>query len=105
MLKTIKQKAINGIRRDVNDCYGLKLPLKDICKVMNNLERKEPLFWEDEYFCESYTDTLPREIILNEIAETFLKTSWPDDRDNNKVINKFKTKLKEVAQKRNWTWK
>jgi len=97
-----KEKHYKEIQEHIADWYGLKLPIDDIKETMLYLEKNDPEFWKEEYRCESYTDTLPREDIINGIAEVFLKLSWPINMDSQETFDKFYKKLNEVAKERKW---
>lgn len=90
------------IRDHIADWYGIGLPIKDIKTAMATLEKDDPEYWQEEYDCQSYTDTSPREQISGAIAETFLGQDWPINGDSKEVKESFNKKLNEVIKERKW---
>lgn len=90
------------IRDHIADWYGIGLPIKDIETAMEVLEKDDPEYWQEEYDCKSYTDTLPREQIAWAIATTFIGQDWPRLGDSKEAKKDFSEKLNKVIKERNW---
>lgn len=100
-MKSIKEADAADIARTIHLYYGIMPSVDDMCVVMNNLLTQREAFWMEELRSRSYSDTMPREMILEEIAQTFLKRSWPCFGDEASEINFF-DQLKTLCETRGW---
>lgn len=94
-----------AIRSIIKDYTNIDMPYTDVETIMGQLESHDPEFWKDEYENESYSDTLPRDIIFDGIVSTFIGEDqhWPLNGDSDEYSNEFFKQLQDVSAERKWS--